>query len=702
MSAVSNKITESALDAIFHFYRIPSEERAAAKEVLSALENTSETPENEEHLLDAVLDVTGLRCRKVELSPGWRKDSAGALLGFLKNGAQIAMIPSAGGYKYLDPESGRRVRVTGKNEQMILPEAFCFYKCFPNSQLTIRDLAIYQLRCFSFLDIAKIVSAACAVTLLGMLTPLITQALFGPVASSGEKFLFPNMLALLIGTAIAQALIGIIQSLSVSGVESRIEFSVQAAAMERVLELPSTFFREFAPGTLSERLSGIAAVSSQILKIVLGTGLTCVFSLAYLGQIAAIAPALALPSAIIIAINVGVSILITIVQTRLTSRRLKASAQLNGWMYTLIGAVKKIRLSGAEGRAFGIWSEHYRDVWHYTYQGPIWARLSVTISLAVSLFGMIGVYFSAAAAHITPAQYMAFSSAFGMVSGAFMQLTGMVQQISGIRPQMEMCRPLLEAAPEKRQGKKRLDKLTGDIILENVSFSYEPDNPNASLILNDISLHIKPGEYVGIVGRTGCGKSTLLRMLLGFETPQDGRILYDGYDLAQLDVKTARRSIGVVLQESRVFHADIYNNIVIAAPWLGVDEAWKAAEKAGIADDIREMPMGLNTIVSEDSAGISGGQRQRICIARAIVSNPSIIMFDEATSALDNSHQQIVSESLDAMGATRIVIAHRISTIRHCDRILMLDGGHIAEEGTYEELLNRRGLFWELVHRQEL
>ena len=219
-------------------------------------------------------------------------------------------------------------------------------------------------------------------------------------------------------------------------------------------------------------------------------------------------------------------------------------------------------------------------------------------------------------------------------------------------------------------------------------------------MLRDLSLRVRPGEYVAIVGRTGCGKSTLVRLLLGFEKPEKGAIYYDSRDISGLDLPSLRRKIGTVMQDAGLFQGNIYSNIVITAPELSVDDAWEAAETAGIADDIRAMPMGMHTLISEGQGGISGGQRQRLMIARAIAPKPRVLIFDEATSALDNRTQRQVSEALDGMGCTRLVIAHRLSTIRHCDRILVMDGGGIVEDGTYEELIARGGFFAELVERQ--
>lgn len=309
------------------------------------------------------------------------------------------------------------------------------------------------------------------------------------------------------------------------------------------------------------------------------------------------------------------------------------------------------------------------------------------------------MYYAAVRSGVSVADYYAFNTAYGMVSGAFMALSGMALMMAQIKPVYEMVKPILKAVPEVSVGKKVVTRLSGGIELNNVSFRYSESMP---LVVDNLSLKIRPGQYVAIVGKTGCGKSTLMRLLLGFETPQKGAVYYDGKDLAQMDLKSLRRNIGVVMQNGGLFQGDIFSNITISAPWLTMDDAWQAAEMAGIADDIRRMPMGMHTVIAEGSGGVSGGQRQRLMIARAIAPKPKILMFDEATSALDNLTQEIVSESLDSLKCTRVVIAHRLSTIKQCDRVVVLDGGRIIEDGTYDELLEQGGYFAELVARQRL
>jgi ABC-type bacteriocin/lantibiotic exporter with double-glycine peptidase domain len=428
-------------------------------------------------------------------------------------------------------------------------------------------------------------------------------------------------------------------------------------------------------------------------------GLSSLFSLVYITQIFTYAPALVLPALCVTLLTFGYSLLDTVLCVKYRRLAIEASAKKNGLTYGLISGIQKIRLSGAEKRAFTRWTRAYAEEVRHTYGIPMGRLLSATVTLGISLAGTVVMYYFAVRSGISTADYYAFTTAYAMVTSAFSALAGLGQQAANIRPTLEQIRPIMDAVPEISADKKIVTKVSGSIELNNVSFRYTDTMP---WVLKDISLKIRPGEYVAVVGSSGCGKSTLLRLMMGFETTQMGAIYYDGRDISTLDLRSLRRKIGVVMQNGKLFQGDIFSNITISAPWLTIDEAWEAAELADIADDIRAMPMGMHTVISEGGGGISGGQKQRLMIARAIAAKPKILMFDEATSALDNITQKKVSEALDSLKCTRIVIAHRLSTIRHCDRIIVLDKGSIVEDGTYEELLNKGGFFADLVERQRL
>ena len=239
-------------------------------------------------------------------------------------------------------------------------------------------------------------------------------------------------------------------------------------------------------------------------------------------------------------------------------------------------------------------------------------------------------------------------------------------------------------------------ELRGCVEISHIHFRYAPDTP---LVLRDVSLSVRPGDFVAIIGPSGSGKSSLFRLLLRFEQPESGAIYYDGQDLAGLDVQVVRQQMGVVIQNARLASGSVLMNIIGSSP-LDIDHAWEAAASAGLADDIRAMPMGMHTIVSEGGANLSGGQRQRLLIARAIARKPHIFLFDEATSALDNRTQAVISRSLESLQSTRIVIAHRLSTIMNASRIFVMERGVVVQSGSHTELASQSGLFRELAKRQ--
>ena len=469
--------------------------------------------------------------------------------------------------------------------------------------------------------------------------------------------------------------------------------------MMRVLSLPADFFKRYSAGELSNRMGYIGILASQLVSMALSTGLAGLFSLAYISQIALYAPSLTAPALIVTLLTLAVTAATVLLQMKVSRQQMEYAAKESGILHALITGIQKIRLSGSEQRAFARWGKAYADSAALNYNPPMLLRVSGVISMAISLVGTIVLYYTAVKNGVSVAEYYAFNSAYGMVSGAFLSMAGIAASAARIKPTLEMAKPILETKPEIDENRTMVTRLSGGIELNNVSFRYREDMPP---VLDNVSLKIRPGQYVAVVGKTGCGKSTLMRILLGFETPQKGAVYYDGQDLKTLDLKSLRRRIGSVMQDSKLFMGDIFSNIVISAPWLTLDDAWEAAAVAGLDDDIRAMPMGMHTLISEGQGGISGGQRQRLLIARAVAPKPRILMFDEATSALDNVTQKQVSEALDRMKCTRIVIAHRLSTVRRCDRIIVLDGGHIIEDGTYEKLIERKGYFRELVARQQL
>ncbi|PWM49194.1 MAG: NHLP bacteriocin export ABC transporter permease/ATPase subunit [Bacillota bacterium] len=680
--------TKNAVDEILRYYRIrPCEVPDSVKDINERLEY--------------LLRPHGVMRRTVRLEKGWYKEAVGAMLA-IKNsdGSAVALIPSGfAGYTYFDEEKGKRVRVSRKTEGLFEEKAVAFYASFPLRKIGMKDLAVHIVKSLSVADFVLVALATLAVTLVGMLTPKLTNLLFSDVLASGSLQILLAIAVFMICVSISALLIGGVKALLMARINTKMSLSVQAATMMRILSLPADFFKEYSAGDLASRAGSVQSLCNMLISAVLSTGLTSVFSLVYIGQIFVYAPALVVPALLVIAATIVVSVITTFVQLRVSRRQMKLSAEESGLTYALISGVQKIKLAGAEKRAFAKWGNLFAASARRQYNPPAFLKLNAVITAAISLAGTIAMYYFAVISGITVADYYAFNTAYGMVSGAFMSLASIALTVANIKPVLEMIKPILDARPEISEGKRVIERLSGGIELNNVSFRY---NENMPLIVDNLSLKIRPGQYVALVGATGCGKSTLMRLMLGFETPQKGAVYFDGKDLSSIDLKSLRRKIGVVMQNGKLFSGDVFSNITISAPWLTLNDAWEAAELAGIAEDIRRMPMGMHTIISEGSGGVSGGQRQRLMIARAIAPKPKVLMFDEATSALDNLTQKKVSESLDKLKCTRIVIAHRLSTIRSCDRIIYLEGGKIVEDGNYEELIAKNGKFAELVARQRL
>ena len=643
----------------------------------------------------------GIMTRLVKLTDGWYKDAFGPFLAFrVEDNKPVALLPDTIiGYKYRDDVTGKYVKVNKKNSELFAEDAYCFYLPFPLKKLKTIDLVKYALFTRSVSDIVLTLGFMAICTLIGLLLPKISHFLYSNVVDSKSISLLVSTILFFICVNVSNTLFNTFKQMVDEKINTKMNIQVQAATMMRILSLPPSFFRKYSSGELSSRSNYVSSLCSTLISTIFNTGFSSLFSLAYITSIFQYAPELVVPSLVIIAITVVFSISTTLIQINISKEQMETTSKESGVSFALISGIKKIKLAGAEKRAFAKWANLYAKEAKYTYNPPFFVKMNGTISLFISSLGTLIMYYVAVKSNIGVADFNAFNTAYGLVSGTFMSAASIALSFAQIKPTLDMAKPILDTEPEISEGKSVVTRLHGSIEMNNVSFRYTDNMP---LVVDDMSFKIKPGQYIAIVGKTGCGKSTLIRLLLGFEKPLRGAIYYDNKDINSLDLKSLRRKIGVVMQDGGLFQGDIFSNITINAPWLTLDEAWEAAEIAGIADDIRRMPMGMHTIISEGSGGISGGQKQRLMIARAIAPKPRVLIFDEATSALDNVTQKKVSESLDKLKCTRIVIAHRLSTIKNCDRIMFLDEGKIVEDGTYDELIALNGRFADLVERQRL
>ena len=589
--------------------------------------------------------------------------------------------------------------VNRKTMEQFDREAICFYRPLPLKEIGIPDLINYMRGCLNLSDYLILIVLTLLVTLTGMMIPKMTRIMTGFVIDSGRIPILWTSAVFMFCALVSAQMFSVSRSLAMSRIQIKTALSVEAAMMMRLMNLPSSFFKKYSSGELASRSQAINALCNILLGNVFSLGITAIISLLYMNQIYTYAPSLGLPSLLIVLSTVAVAALASLRQSKITKIQMERSAKESGMSYAMISSVQKIRLSGAEKRAFARWSRTYAQSAELEYNPPLFLKMIQVITLAISLAGMIVLYYLAADSGVSPSEYLAFNAAYGALTGAFTAFSNLSVSAAQIRPILEMAEPILKTKPETSENREVVTQIRGNIELSGVSFRYHEHMP---YVIDNMNLKIRAGEYIGIVGTTGCGKSTLLRLLIGFETPEKGAIYYDNRDMRVMDLRSLRRRMGVVTQDGCLFQGDIFSNITVSAPHLTLEDAWEAAELACIAEDIRAMPMGMHTVITEGQGGISGGQKQRVLIARAVAPKPKILLFDEATSALDNRTQKLVSDSLDSLDCTRIVIAHRLSTIKNCDRILVMDQGRIVEQGNYEQLLAADGLFARLVERQRI
>lgn len=655
---------------------------------------------NRREELDDTLVEVGVMHREVALEGKWYKQSMGSMLVKKTNGGYAALLPTVGGrYMMYDYENNERCYLTDKLAAMLEKKAYVLYPPLPQEKLSASDLFRYMLKQLSIADFVFVGVMTLAVTLLGLVLPQIIQLIY-LVIIPGETVgvLIPLML-MMCCIPVATLLINTVRGLCAQRVKTKIGVFVHAAFMGRLVMLPVSFFAKYDAGDIAKRVASSENISETISDSFLTTGFTALFSLLYLFQIAAFAPSFVVPAVIVVGVSFLVSALTIVKQVKFSRKLNEGMVAVSSELYDVMSDIQKIKLSGAEPFVFSNWVKNYTPIAAFRYNPPILLRVGVAITEAALGIGTLVIYFIAVGANTGSADFIAFSASFGMLMGAMASMLAIVQSATQLIPALEMIKPILEETPEKQRGKKPLKSITGSISIEHLYFRYAEDTP---YILEDVSLEIPSGQYLAVVGKTGSGKSTLVRSLLGFQIPEKGTVCVDGNDLRDLNLQTYRRHLGVVLQNGDLISGSIYDNITIAAPWATEADAWEAAEIADIADDINKLPMGMRTMLSSTSSAVSGGQKQRLMIARAVVAKPKILILDEATSSLDNETQTHITKALDELNCTRVVVAHRLSTIRHCDRIVVIEDGRIREDGTYAELLGRNGLFAELVERQQL
>lgn len=659
--------------------------------------------------LEAIARSSRMRIRQVLLRDNWWQKDCGPLVGYIygeQTKYPVALLPkNSQSYQMYDSIENQFIKVDRDIVQTIEPVAYMFYRSFADKALSALDIVKFAFRDRGR-DLLVVVLSSIAVTLLGMLTPQATSIMIDSSIPDSDRFSLIQIGLGLIVAAVGTALFSLTQGFSLLRIESSSDANTQSAMWDRLLNLPVSFFRKYSTGDLLSRTNSISEIRRQIGTTMMIRLVTSVFSILNLGLLFYYSIPLAL-----LAIGAAVVIiLVTSVSGAILVRKVRPLLELEGTNFgkvvQLINGVSKLRVSGAEKRAFAFWSKGYSKEIKLELSTQLIEDLVAVFNTVMPII-MTGIIFFvtvyllnkaqvSGTPGLTPGKFLAFNAAFGTFLGGATQISNIVTDILQVTPQWKRAKPIVETLPEVELSKADPGELIGRIKIDRVSFRYQPDLP---LTLDNVSIDMEPGEFIALVGSSGSGKSTILRLLLGFETPEDGSIYYDGQDLSGLNIGSVRRQLGVVLQNGTIMSGSIFDNLAGGAR-ITIEEAWAASRMAGFAEDIESMPMGMHTVISEGGGNLSGGQRQRLLIAKALVLKPRILFFDEATSALDNRTQAIVSENLERLQVTRVVIAHRLSTIRNADRIYVLNKGRVMQQGNFDELLAQPGIFANLMSRQ--
>jgi ATP-binding cassette subfamily C protein len=647
----------------------------------------------------SIARASRVRLRRVLLKGDWWRQDNGPLLAFTQDQHPVALLPnSPTGYDLADPVAAVRTPVTAAIAAGLAPFAHTFYRPFPAQALRVLDLARFGLASWGK-DLRRVLLLSLIGALLALLPPIATGMVVETIIPGGER---GQLLLVLLGlavAAIAAALFEITRNIAILRVESRADAAFEAGLWDRLLGLPVSFFRRFPAGDLAGRALGIAAIRQLLTGATVTSLLGGVFSLCSLGLLFVYDLRLAGLALLLLLALLGVTALAGYGQLRFQRPMYQVRGKVAGLVLQLITGIARLRVAGAEERALALWATQFSAQRRLAFRARSVANMLAVFQSTVPLLSAAAIFALAAArlrVGLSVGAFLAFNAAFGQALAGALALSTALNSVLRAVPLYERLRPILEAPPEVDPSRPDPGELTGAIEVSHVSFRYQPDGP---LNLDDVSLLARPGEFVAVVGPSGSGKSTLFRLLLGFEAPRAGSIYFDSRDLAGLDLQAVRRQMGVVLQTSKVIAGAILTNI-IGGKLLTLEDAWEAARLSGLEDDIKQMPMGMHTVIPEGGNTLSGGQRQRLLIARAVASRPRILLFDEATSALDNKTQAVVSQSLEQLKATRVVIAHRLSTVRHADRIYVMQAGRVVQQGSYEELAGQPGLFADLVKRQ--
>ena len=657
-----------------------------------------------EPALPEILAASGIRARRVRLTSEdrWWFGDSGAMLAFRRRDEQpVVLMPGAGGrYRLLDPVSGSRLRANAATTGELLEEVWFFYRPLDGAG-PVGMKALFRAAGGNVAaDLARLAAAGIGAGILALAPAVAINLLIGSVIPSGAVGALVQFSTVFIGVAFAAALAHVLRGTALMRLEGRIAARLAAALWDRLLRLKAGFFRDFTAGDLATRAMTFQSLRDQVSGAVGEALLSTLFLLPMFGLVFYYDTALGW---LTLGLGLAALGLTSVFAVRLVGpqrRYLSLERQISGDLLQFLRGIAKLRMTGAEGSAYAAWANRFRELKRAEIRVSIPSEHIAALSAALPALGSAALFAAAlwrGEGQVAPADFLAVyaaSMAFYMAVGSLGQS---LKAVAAVIPGCEQTRPILEAETDSPPRGGQRVRLGGEVAFNRVSFRYSPNGP---AILDDVSLHAGPGEFVGIVGESGSGKSTLFRIALGLEEPLSGAVYYDGKDLVHLDRDTVRRQLGVVTQGGSLLSGTVLDNIVGIDAELTVDDAWRAARQAAVDRDIAAMPMEMYTAVSENGSVFSGGQNQRIRIAGALVHDPRILLLDEPTSWLDNRSQAETISGIENAVCTRIVIAHRLSTIRNADRIYVFRAGRVVQVGEFDELMAQDGPFRELATRQ--
>ena len=582
--------------------------------------------------------VSNFICRDILLVENWFKSDVGSFLAFRSSSRNpvVCLPQKAGKYLIWDPANDSIIPVTEKIAAQLDPRAMIFYRPFPREEITLKKLTLFALQDINWRDVTNILLFALLGTLVGLLTPYLNEQLFDLFIPLGDAPGLQGVCAVVLTCSLGNIMFTVVKNLANFRALNRMKYSVQAAVLDRLFNLPESFFRGYDSADLGQRAMGISQVFSILASTVVSVGLTAIFSLMYLWRMFKYSSKLSWISIWMLLAAMLIILLLGRRELKHEREQMELDGQVASMMFQFLSGISKLRIAGAENRALYEYLRRYADSRKLDIRKEKYNLLVTILSGAVgTVFSMVFYYIMVhQSIELSVGAFMGFTTAFGAFSAAMMELVSAYLQVNAIGPAFDRMKPILSTLPEQQEDVGMPGDLTGAVEMSNVTFAYDEDSPP---VIKDLSLRIKAGEYIGIVGSSGCGKSTLLKLLLGFEKPQTGRIYYDGRDIDGIDKRELRKRFGVVLQNGGLITGSIHDNITITTPSATLEQVNQAVRDAGLEKDVADMPMGLHTILSEGDGAISGGQKQRVLIARAIVGKPKLLFFDEATSALDNA-----------------------------------------------------------------